>query len=152
MKRFNPQKLQVEFRDVTSTEPVLTRKYTLTHSDETAELFFTVGMQFAYDKINPMRDEVLAEWRYHDQYFLYAYVYVGSEFSPEEIAVRYEIFKKELPLALSSIRNGDNLFFKHYPQLDNAPIYIFFDSKIPKYNGIHYYDTPAYYKNYYRET
>lgn len=40
MSKLNPEKLSVEFRDgVTGTEPILGRRYTLTHSDITAELF-----------------------------------------------------------------------------------------------------------------
>ena len=50
MERLDPEKLYVVFRPgVTMTEPVLGRKYTLTHSDITAELFLTIGLQFAYD-------------------------------------------------------------------------------------------------------
>lgn len=63
MGKLNPEKLFVEYRPgVTATEPVMGRKYTLTHSDETADLFLTIGLEYAYDKINKMRDEVLAEW------------------------------------------------------------------------------------------
>lgn len=144
MKRFDPQKLNVEFRNVTPTEPVMPRRYTLTHSDITAELFLTVGLRFAYDKINLMRDEMLAEWRYDSKYFLWAYVYVGG-FSRERTARRYNIFKKELPLALWAMRNGDHAFFARHPPLDKAPIYVFFDSTWPDYKGIHYYETPSHY-------
>jgi hypothetical protein len=60
---FDPEKLYVEFRSgATRTEPILGRKYTLTHSDISAELFLTVGLDFAYDKITSKRDELLAEW------------------------------------------------------------------------------------------
>lgn len=59
MQRLNPDKLYVEYRNVTPTEPVTGRKYTQTHSDITGDLFVTIGLQYAYDKINPMRDEVL---------------------------------------------------------------------------------------------
>ena len=63
MSKLNPEKLSVEFKDgVTSTEPILGRRYTLTHSDITAELFLTIGLTYAYDKIDAMRDEVLGEW------------------------------------------------------------------------------------------
>ncbi len=63
MSKLNPEKLSVEFRDgVTNTEPILGRRYTLTHSDITAELFLTIGLTYAYDKIDAMRDEVLGEW------------------------------------------------------------------------------------------
>lgn len=85
MNSLIPEKLKVEFREgVTKTEPVIGRKYTLTHSDVTADLFLTIGQQFAYDKINAMRDEVLAEWRINNSNpYLYVYVYLddmsGSE-------------------------------------------------------------------------
>lgn len=64
MSDFNPDKLSVEFRKgVTTTEPIIPRCYTLTHSDITAELFLTIGLTYAYDKIdNNMRDEVLGQW------------------------------------------------------------------------------------------
>lgn len=56
MSKLNPEKLSVEFRDgVTNTEPILGRRYTLTHSDITAELFLTIGLTYAYDKIDAMR-------------------------------------------------------------------------------------------------
>ncbi|WP_306973994.1 staygreen family protein [Alkalibacillus salilacus] len=43
---FNPDKLHVEFREgITSTEPILHRRYTLTHSDLTADLFFDSGIK-----------------------------------------------------------------------------------------------------------
>jgi hypothetical protein len=60
MSKLNPEKLSVEFRQgVTPTEPIIPRRYTLTHSDITAELFLTIGSYYAYDKITAMRDEVL---------------------------------------------------------------------------------------------
>ena len=145
MKRFDPQKLMVEFRNVTRTEPVMPRRYTLTHSDITAELFLTVGLHFAHDKINPTRDEMLAEWRYRNKYFLWAYVYVGG-FSQDTMAKRYRIFKEKLPLALWAVRNGDHMFFAQHPPLDNAPIYIFFDSTSPGFSGVYYYKTPSDYR------
>lgn len=153
MERFNPDKLFVEFRDVTTTEPVLGRKYTQTHSDVTADLFVTIGLRYAFDKINPTRDEVLAEWRYHDNeksYFLWAYVYVGG-FGPALTKLRYNIFRKELPLALAAIRNADKDFFNARPELDRAPIYIYFDSTYPEYRGYYFYGPPVQYKNYYRK-
>ncbi len=62
MKKLNAEKLHVEFRQgVTPTEPIMPRCYTLTHSDVIAELFLTVGAEYAYDKIIEMRDELLTE-------------------------------------------------------------------------------------------
>jgi len=147
MERLDPEKLYVEFRSgVTTTEPILGRKYTLTHSDITAELFLTIGLKFAYDKITSMRDEVLAEWRNSNpSLFLYVYIYVGN-FSTIMNAIRNTIFRRELPLALEAIIYGDSEFFIAHPQLDNAPIWIYFDSTDPTYNRFEYWGTPMDYK------
>ncbi len=148
VKRLNPDKLNVEFRPgVTTTEPVTGRSYTLTHSDITAELFLTIGLQFAYDKVNSMRDEVLAEWRIHNVApFLYAYVYVDGQFGAAVSAVRNAIFRRELPLALEAIRYGDRSLFIAHPELDDAPIWIHFDSTNPAYNRFEYWGTPNDYR------
>ncbi|WP_418792313.1 staygreen family protein [Phosphitispora sp. TUW77] len=148
MKRLDPAKLFVEFRPgVTKEEPIFPRHYTLTHSDVTAELFLTIGLQYAYEKIGPMRDEVLAEWRLSDgRYYMYVYLYVDGQFDPIISATRYSIFKRELPLALEAIRYGDRAFFEAHPELDNAAIWVYFDSTIPLFNRSEFWGFPANYK------
>jgi len=42
------------------TNPIIPRKYTLTHSDITRELFLTIAAKYDYDKITDMRDKVLS--------------------------------------------------------------------------------------------
>jgi hypothetical protein len=127
LKRLNPSKLFVELRDgVTLTEPIRGRKYTLTHSDITADLFLTIGMQYAFDKISNLRDEVLAEWVIDGYLYLYVYVYVDGQLDPASSAIREEIFRRELPLALEAIRYGDRYLFESHPYLDNASIWVCF--------------------------
>lgn len=144
MERLNPEKLNVEFRNgVTATSPVIGRKYTLTHSDVTADLFLTIGLEYAFDQINRMRDEVLAEWQNHSgSPFLYVSVYVG-DFGPVIIKVRDTIFRRELPLALEAMIYGDSELFSKYPQLRHAPIWIHFGSPDPEYEKFEYWGTPA---------
>lgn len=148
MEKLNPDKLNVEFRSgVTPIEPIIGRKYTLTHSDITADLFLTIGLEYAYDKINKMRDEVLGEWRIDNGWvYLYIYVYVDGQFRPEESAIRNTIFRRELPLALEAIRYGDSRFFIAHPELDNAQIWVHFDSTYPYYNKFENWGTPKDYK------
>ncbi|QGU94406.1 hypothetical protein GOM49_04165 [Clostridium bovifaecis] len=139
MARLNPDKIFVEYRQkVTSTEPILGRYYTLTHSDETGELFLTIGERYAYDKINPTRDEVLGHWvKYDNKYYFYVYLYIdGGEFGEVKSAIRDKIFRKELPLALEAIRYGDRELFNVHLKLKIAPIIVFFNSYIPKYNKV----------------
>ena len=79
MSKLNPGKLSVDFREgVTTTEPIIPRRYTLTHSDITAELFLTIGLKYAYDKISAMRDEVLGEWiKTRNGYFFHVYLFLN---------------------------------------------------------------------------
>lgn len=147
MERFDPEKLYVELRSgVTTTEPILERKYTLTHSDVTAELYETIGLQFAYDKITSMRDEVLAEWRLSNTgIFLYVSVYVGN-YGQIMNSKRNTIFRHELPLALEALIYGDRGLFTAHPQLDNAPLWVYFDSTDPTYNRFEYWGISMDYK------
>lgn len=148
MKRLNPDKLSVEFRQgVTETQPIEGRKYTLTHSDITAELFLTIGLKYADDKITSIRDEVLGEWLYvNNRYVLNVYVYVDGQFGEAISSLRYKIFKRELPLALEAIVYGDRKLFNEHPELDNSPIVVFFQSKNSQFNTVEYYGTPDDYK------
>lgn len=148
MERLDPNKLYVEFRNgVTKTEPIKGRRYTLTHSDITAELFLTIGLEYAYDKISSMRDEVLAEWQLiNNKYSLYVYVYVDGQLGaakPSLASMRNSIFVRELPLALEAIIYGDKVLFRTHPGLNNAPIYVYFASIYPYLNRIEYWGTPS---------
>ncbi|ADC51322.1 hypothetical protein BpOF4_16385 [Alkalihalophilus pseudofirmus OF4] len=147
MARLDPDKLTVNYREgVTPTEPIIPRRYTLTHSDFTGELFLTIGEEFAFDEITEMRDEVLGEWvSYNDSYYLHVYVYVGN-FGPELNTIRDEIFRRELPLALEAIVYGDTPFFEAHPDLYDAPIWIQFDSEDPAYQAFEKWGTPRDYQ------
>jgi len=115
----------------------LDRKYTLTHSDLTTELFLDIRCDFAYDKTNEIRDEVLGEWKIIDnQPVSYLTIYVDSgEYSDLDKNIRYMIFKRELPLAIEAIVYGDKKLYEAYPKLLNAPIIVNFQSDDPNING-----------------
>lgn len=135
LSTFYPEKLSVEYVDgVSYTEPFIPRRYTLTHSDITGQLFLNIGMKYAWEKINSMRDEVLGEWKSHGSFLcFYVYLHVDQgQFTPSVSAKRNEIFRRELPLALTAIRYGDRFLFNTYPHLDQAPIIINFLSVYPQ--------------------
>ncbi|RLL41800.1 hypothetical protein D8M04_17180 [Oceanobacillus piezotolerans] len=144
MSTFNPDKLFVEYSDgVTPTKPVPQRHYTLTHSDLTGDLFLMIGMDYAWEKINPMRDEVVAEWKTNgiSQYF-HVYLYIDQgEYNLSESAKRNEVFRRELPLALTAIRYGDRFLFRKWPTLEQAPIIIHFISTYPQFARQEYWGT-----------
>ncbi|WP_110943068.1 staygreen family protein [Inediibacterium massiliense] len=148
MNRLNPEKLSVEFRKgVTPTEPIIPRRYTLTHSDITAELFLTIGLGYAYDQTNAMRDEVLGEWiQIGEKYFYNVYLYIDGIFGFYTAATRNSIFRRELPLALEAIRYGDKEFFNIHSKLDHSPIIVYFHSSIPYFNRIENWGTFSNYK------
>lgn len=146
MAKLNPEKLFVEFSPgVTRTDPIMGRKYTLTHSDTTGDLFLTVGLIYASEKITAMRDEVLGQWKiYYNQYACYIYLYVdGQSGGAPAAAIRDRIFRQELPLALEAIKYGDRDFFYAHPILNNAPIIIYFFSSFPQYNKVENWGTFA---------
>ena len=138
MSKFIPEKLSVEFREgITATEPICPRRYTLTHSDTTEQLFLTIGKKYAYDKTDAMRDEVLGRWiKKRKGCFFYANLHIDGQFNSKVTAIRNYVFRRELPLALEVIRYGDNNFFRAHPELDSSPIIVFFMSINPKYSRI----------------
>ena len=148
MKKLNPEKLQVNFDiGVEKTEPIIPRKYTLTHSDDTGELFLTIAEKYDYGKITDMRDEVLAKWAIvNSEYALMVDLMVDKEKNPIMSAVRNSIFAKELPLALQALIYGDGEFFKENSSLYKAPIYVRFNSVYPRLNRLELWGTPSDYK------
>lgn len=128
----------------TVCSPVEGRKYTVTHDDNTGEIFVTVGHEYDYGKINKLRDEVLAEWIPHvGQYVLYGRVYVsGGEYDESQTRLRYMIFKREMDKALHAIVKGDETFFRYFPWFLESPIYIHFESINPTYNHVLQFGIP----------
>ncbi|MCA1011615.1 staygreen family protein [Halobacillus halophilus] len=150
MSSFDPRKLSVRYIPPAAiAQPLEGRKYTLTHSDRTAELFLDIGYVWNFEAINPvMRDEVLAEWKMNgqNQFYLMGMAYVdGGEFSKEAADIRFKIFNKEMSTALKGMIYGDRQLYSYYPFLLDAPIYISFDSTYPAYKQIVFYGTPRQY-------
>lgn len=151
MSKFKPEKLRIKYiPPATAFEPVDRRKYTLTHSDTTGELYLSIGNIYDYQAINyKMRDEVLADWiTVNGEYLLYGNVYISNgEYDKKMSRIRYMIFKKELDLALTGLIYGDKSFYSNYPWLLDAPIYVQFASIYPEFSELAYFGTPRKYLN-----
>lgn len=149
MSKFNPAKLSVKnIPPATPFEPVEGRRYTLTHSDDTGELFLSIGYLYDKQSINQkLRDEVLAEWAAQNgEFLLIGKVYISNGDYDEKFSrIRYLIFKKELELALTGIIYGDQSLFEYYPWLLDAPIYIRFESIYPEFRETLFCGTPRQY-------
>ena len=153
MKRLNLENLHIDFLPETTIESPLTpRRYTLTHSDRTGELFLSIGLDYNRHQISGwytrlMRDEVIAEWKQDDKgssFHVYLHINGGLVFGGA--GWRDKIFRSELQLVLESIRYGDKHLFTVYPELDDAPIYVHFQSSNPKYNKIEQFGIPSNYR------
>jgi len=148
----NPQKLHVKFTGAVSPiTPLILRRYTLTHSDGTGELFLTVGTNFDREALldlqtRLMRDEVLGEWREDDngQISLHLICHVSGRwlnFGPA--GWRYDIFRSHMPLVLQAMRYGDRELYEVHQELDHAPICVHFKSHRTQYDQVEEWGTPA---------
>jgi hypothetical protein len=153
MSRLRPDKLHVRFAaGVTPDEPIIPRRYTLTHSDATGDLYLTIGPDYDRQQISGwytrlMRDEVLAEWRQEkDGPSLHVHCHVSGGLALGLARWRYVIFRKELPLVLEAFRFGDRQLFEADPTLDGASIWVHFHAAQPRYNRIEPWGVPADYR------
>jgi len=153
MNRLNPEKLHVTYLpDTTPEELILPRRYTLTHSDRTGELFLTIGIRYdtkqtsrLYTRL--MRDEVQAELtRGGDGLVFRVYCHVSGGFVFGTARWRYKIFKSELPLVLEAIRFCDKYLFEKTPPLDNSKVLIHFQSTDNRFNKVEDWGLIADYK------
>lgn len=139
MREVNPLKVFVQYRDIMKPyDPVIGRKYTITHSDTTAELFVFVARNYAEDQITAMRDEVRVAWeQYQNGFALIGSVIVSDNDVVGNAYIRNGIFYKEMPTALQALRQADRFLFDKEPWLDNTPIFIHFISSNPAYDKIY---------------
>lgn len=139
MKKLDPQKVLVQYRDIIRPyEPIKNRKYTITHSDITAELFVFIGENYAEDQITKMRDEVRVAWNKNEKGFtLMGTVVVSGKGVEGNAFIRNKIFYNEMPTALQALRQADRFLFDKDPNLDTAPVFIHFISDNHIYDKIY---------------
>ena len=138
MIKFQPEKLNVSYKDEIRTKTFLfPRKYTLTHSDESGELFLSIGKNYDFDQINyNIRDEVLGSWEKDDKEYLLITLEVDNGDDISNTIKRDKIFRQEIVLALMAIVYGDNLFFENNKELYEAPVRVKFNSKFSEYDTL----------------
>ena len=136
LKELKPQKVFVQYRgSIMPDEPLYGRKYTITHSDTTAQLFVFVAKQYAEDQITGMRDEVRVAWEQgKNGLALIGSVLVDGEGVEGNAYIRNKIFYQEMPTALKALRQADRFLFEGEPSLDSTPVYIYFISSYSSYN------------------
>lgn len=142
MRDFLKDKLKVVFMEgITIDEPVIPRCYTLTHSDQTGNMFLDIGLKFAYNKIGELRDEVLAQWsRIGNKYILKIDLCIDPPINKSNsVEKRDKIFRNHLKFAIENIIYGDKRFFYKHRELKESPIIVYFNSKEEKFNKIEFW-------------
>jgi magnesium dechelatase len=138
---FNPKQLHIH----NCAGPDNERRYTLTHSDTSGDLFLTIAAEFDLQQISGwytrfMRDEVLGEWLFEGrQPSLHIHCHVSGGVIFGMAGYRYAIFKGHLPLVLQVIRSGDKNFLIENPNLLDAPVIVHFHSRSQAYNKMENY-------------
>ena len=153
MSRLDPRKLHVQFAaSIAPDGPLAPRRYTLTHSDATGDLFLTIGAEYDRRQVRGlytrlMRDEVLAEWvagAAGPALHVFCHVSGGLVFGGA--AMRDAIFRRELPLVFEAFRHGDRALFAAHPELDRAAMIVHFRSHLARYNRVETWGVPADYR------
>ena len=122
-------RLLVTFLAGAADGPRAPRRYTLTHSDRTGDIFLSVGAEYDARALRALqvrleRDEVLGEW-------------VADEGGPRlelhmaaqgglplfgTARMRCAIFRRYRELVLEALRRGDTAFVAAHPELDGSPV------------------------------
>ena len=140
MSRLNPEKLHIEYLDSEELD-ILSRKYTLTHSDFTGDLFLSIGKEYDYSAIKKfyvrlMRDEVLAEWKKNEKYELHIYVHISGGFIFGGARFRNKIIRHHLPMVYEILKHAEKEKIEANSELQEAKLIVHFHSKRKKYNII----------------
>ena len=150
MGRLNAEKLQVTYSTgIQRDHLVMPRRYTLTHSDITGNLFLSIGPDYDRAKISGwqarlMRDEVLAEWLHGEgRVALHVHCHVSGGVLFGSAGMRDGIFRRELPLVLEAFRSGELDLYRAHPELDDAPILVHFHAKQSRYDVVEQWGRPA---------
>ena len=143
MSKLNPSKLHIIFlEEAYKRELRLPRRYTLTHSDFTGELFLSIGASYNQKQISDwytrlMRDEVLAEIREEgDVISLHVYCHVSGGIAFGTAGWRNDILQYHMQMVIETLRYGDQELVSAYPQLDDMKVRVHFVSKHAKYNRV----------------
>ena len=153
MTTLNPEKLHLRWREgAHATDLDRPRRYTLTHSDLTGDLFLSIGEDYDRRSISGpytrfMRDEVLAEWLKDERSAaLHVYCHLSGGLILGDAAWRYQIFQRHLPQVLQAFRYGDHALFESMPGLDQAPVIVHFRASRPEHHRAERWGVMADYK------
>jgi hypothetical protein len=137
VSRFDPTKLHVTYAEGYSPDasphdaPLVPRRYTLTHSDATGDLFLTVGSE--YDtvalttfQVRTLADEVVGEWVEDPAPRLVVHCRAQGGLAIIRAKTRVRMFHGHMPMTLVAMHYGDGAYLEAHPELDAAPVEVWF--------------------------
>jgi hypothetical protein len=140
VSELSPAKLYVTFQaGVSAAELQFPRRYTLTHSDTTGDLFLSIGTEYNQKQIRGiytrlMRDEVLAELKdEQDEISLHVYVHVSGGIILGTAGWRNDLLHHHMPLVLEALRHADKELYFLHPEMENARVLVHFASNHKRY-------------------
>ena len=143
MSILNPGKLHVRYLSQPLSPDLQTsRRYTLTHSDITGDLFLAIGLDYDRAAISGwytrlMRDEVLAEWLVDELApALHVYCHVSGGLAFGSASWRNDILNYHMPQVLQAFRYGDAVLYRARPELDQAKVKIHFRATQARYHRL----------------
>ncbi|XP_074564478.1 protein STAY-GREEN, chloroplastic-like [Curcuma longa] len=143
---FEASKLKVLFlgEEAEKQPGKLPRTYTLTHSDATSMITLAISgtvnrtqLQGWYNRLQ--RDEVVAEWmelQRRRSLHVHCHVSGGHALLSLTAGLRRSIFRRELPVVLKAFLHGDGALFGSHPELEEAAVWVYFHSNLPKFNRV----------------
>lgn len=136
MRDLKPEKVFAQYRDsMKPYGPVIGRKYTITHSDQTAELYVFIAENYAEDQVTRMHDDVKIKWQQTGRgYALLGSVLIDDKDVQGNLNLRNKIFFQEMPTVLQALRLADRFLFDEKPELDHTRVLIHFESSNPIYD------------------
>ena len=108
------------------------RRYTVTHSEATGDLFLTIGAEYDWDalttwEVRVMADEVVAEWVVADDAAeeagaptLVVHCRAQGGWLIASTERRIETLRGYMPMVLEAIHIGDTAYLEAHPELDAA--------------------------------
>jgi len=146
MSSLNPAKLHVRFfKSISQDNFELPRRYTLTHSDATGDLFLVIGKEYDFKAISGwytrlMRDEVLGEWlQDRSGLALHIYCHVSGGISFGLAGWRNNILVYHMPQVIQAIRFGDGKLFINDSTLDQYQVFVHFQASRKCYDRVENY-------------
>ena len=143
MQDLQPEKLHVTFEGPAGRQNgALPRRYTLTHSDRTGDLFLSVGADYNRKQVSGlytrlMRDEVLAELTGNaGECALHVYCHVSGGLVVGSARWRNGILHHHMRQVIEALRYGDRNFYLMKPECKQANVWVHFHSGNPRYNQV----------------